>query len=149
MTGKQKSITQTQNDAPIPPSVKSSERFIWPVKGQVISSFGQKNGGQRNDGINIAAKAGEKIKVADDGKVVYVGNEVKGFGNLILVRHDDAWVTAYAHTDKIDVKKGQSVKKGDIIATVGQTGAVSSPQLHLETRYRGKPVDPMTQMAKQ
>jgi murein DD-endopeptidase MepM/ murein hydrolase activator NlpD len=138
-------ITQKQ-DIPPPPTVRRSEKFVWPVRGPLLANFGQKDGGQQNDGINIAADRGIKIRAADGGKVVYVGNEVKGFGNLVLIRHDAQWLTAYAHTDKILVRKGDTVDQNDVIATVGQTGSVTRPQVHFEVRYRGKPVDPMPQL---
>jgi murein DD-endopeptidase MepM/ murein hydrolase activator NlpD len=138
-------ITQKQ-DIPPPPTVRRSEKFVWPVRGPLLANFGQKDGGQQNDGINIAADRGTKIRAADGGKVAYVGNEVKGFGNLVLIRHDAQWVTAYAHTDKILVRKGDTVDQNDVIATVGQTGSVTRPQVHFEVRYRGKPVDPMPQL---
>jgi murein DD-endopeptidase MepM/ murein hydrolase activator NlpD len=127
--------------------VNRSEKFSWPLRGPLLASFGQKDGGQQNDGINIAANRGTKIRAADGGKVVYVGNEVKGFGNLVLIRHDPQWVTAYAHVNKIHVDKGDTVKSQDVIATVGQTGSVTRPQLHFEIRYKGKPVDPLAQLA--
>lgn len=131
---------------PPPPLVKRSEKFSWPLKGPLLSSFGQKDGGQQNDGINIAAKRGTKIRAADGGRVVYVGNEVKGFGNLVLIRHDAQWVTAYAHADQILVEKGDAVTSGEAIATVGQTGSVTRPQLHFEIRYKGRPVEPLGQL---
>jgi murein DD-endopeptidase MepM/ murein hydrolase activator NlpD len=139
-------VRSQQQDVPPPPAVRRSEKFSWPLKGPLLSSFGQKDGGQHNDGINIAAQRGTKIRAADGGKVVYVGNEVKGFGNLVLIRHDPQWVTAYAHVDKILVEKGDTVTSGEAIATVGQTGAVTRPQLHFEIRYKGKPVDPLGQL---
>ncbi|MFM7622756.1 MAG: peptidoglycan DD-metalloendopeptidase family protein [Alphaproteobacteria bacterium] len=139
-------VRSQQQDIPPPPSVKRSEKFSWPLRGPLLSSFGQKDGGQQNDGINIAAHRGTKIRAADGGKVIYVGNEVKGFGNLVLVRHDDQWVTAYAHAEKILVQKGDRIAAGEAVATVGQTGSVTRPQLHFEIRYRGKPVDPLGQL---
>ena len=118
-------------------------KFSWPVKGSVISKFGTIGKGRSNDGINIKAPLGSKVAAADAGKVVYAGNELKGFGNLILLQHNDGWITAYAHNDQFLVKKGQWVKKGAQIATVGKSGGVNSPQLHFEVRAGKKPVNPM------
>jgi murein DD-endopeptidase MepM/ murein hydrolase activator NlpD len=140
-------VRSQQQDVPPPPVVNRSEKFSWPLRGPLLANFGQKDGGQQNDGINIAANRGTKIRASDAGNVVYVGNEVKGFGNLVLIRHDPQWVTAYAHVDKILVDKGDTVKSQDVIATVGQTGSVTRPQLHFEIRYKGKPVDPLGQLA--
>jgi len=116
--------------------------FGWPVRGTVISGFGPKGKGLDNDGINISAPKGSPVKAAEGGMVAYAGNEMKGFGNLVLIRHEGGWVTAYAHLDRLVVAKESIVAKGDMIGTVGSTGGVSSPQLHFETRQEGKPVDP-------
>jgi murein DD-endopeptidase MepM/ murein hydrolase activator NlpD len=125
-----------------PPS--TSARFEWPVRGTTLQAFGSRPDGQRNDGINIAAAKGTSVKAAAGGTVAYVGNEVRGLGNLVLISHADGYVTAYAHLDKTSVDKGAAVKKGQTIGTVGQTGSVSQPQLHFEIRLRNKPVDPAT-----
>lgn len=109
-------------------------KFAWPVQGSVISNFGAIGKGRANDGINIKASRGSAVKAADSGAVAYAGNELKGFGNLILIRHSDGWITAYAHNEKLLVKKGQSVQKGEKIATVGTTGGVNTAQLHFEVR---------------
>ncbi|MDX9688905.1 MAG: LysM peptidoglycan-binding domain-containing protein [Proteobacteria bacterium] len=116
--------------------------FGWPVRGTIISTYGPKGKGRDNDGINIGAPKGSPIKAAEAGLVVYAGNEMKGFGNLVLIRHGGNWVTAYAHMDRLTVTKGKSVAKGDMIGTVGATGGVSTPQLHFEVRRSGAPVDP-------
>ena len=116
--------------------------FVVPVSGRIIAGFGSTGGGQRNDGINIAAATGTPIHAAADGVVTYAGNELKGYGNLILIKHGDAYVTAYAHTNSIGVARGQRVAKGDVIGTVGQTGDVTQPQLHFEIRRNMKPIDP-------
>lgn len=116
--------------------------FDWPVKGKILSGFGSKGGGVKNDGINISAKLGTAIKAAEAGIVVYAGNELKGYGNLLLLRHEKGYMTAYAHADKIYVETGQVVAKGDKIATVGTTGNVKTPQLHFEIRKKTKSVDP-------
>ncbi len=116
--------------------------FAWPVRGTVISAFGPKGKGLDNDGINIAAPKGSPVKAADSGMVAYAGSEMKGFGNLVLIRHQGGWVTAYAHLERLVVAKDSVVAKGDMIGTVGATGGVTSPQLHFEARREGKPVDP-------
>lgn len=124
------------------PSTKRKQKFAWPVKGQVISNFGPIAKGRNNDGINIKTAKGTPIKAADSGTIAYAGNELKGFGNLILIKHNDGWVTAYAHADKITVRKGQKVVKGATIGTVGTSGGVSTPQLHFETRAGKKALNP-------
>lgn len=116
--------------------------FGWPVRGTIISAFGPKGQGLDNDGINISAPKGSPVKAAEGGIVAYAGNEMKGFGNLVLIRHENKWVTAYAHLDRLMVTKDSIVAKGDMIGTIGTTGGVSSPQLHFETRQDGRPVDP-------
>ena len=117
-------------------------KFAWPVKGNIISDYGPIAKGRNNDGINIKAPKGTPVKAADDGIVAYAGNELKGFGNLILIKHYDGWVTAYAHTESMNVKKGQKVLKGATIAKVGTSGGVSTPQLHFETRAGKKAYNP-------
>jgi len=121
---------------------RSSSKFLTPVKGKVVSSYGPKQGGLHNDGINIAAPRGTSVAAADNGGIVYVGDEVRGLGNLILVRHADRWMTAYAHLDKTTVTRGQVVKRGQKIGTVGSTGSVGSPQLHFEVRRGTKAINP-------
>ena len=117
-------------------------KFAWPVRGTIISKFGTIGKGRANDGINIKAAQGTAVKAADKGTIAYAGNELKGFGNLILIRHDDGWITAYAHNEKLLVKKGQKVIRGEKIATVGTTGGVNSPQPHFEIRAGKNPVNP-------
>lgn len=121
-----------------------SNGFIWPVKGEVISQFGPKAGGEYNDGINIAAREGEPIVAAADGEVVYSGNELRGYGNMVILRHADGLMTAYAHADRILVSKGENVKQGVTIATVGKSGGVEQAQVHFGVRKNKEPVDPMT-----
>lgn len=108
--------------------------FSWPLKGQVISKFGPKSAGLYNDGINIAAKEGEFVKAAEDGTVAYVGNELKGYGNLVIVKHSGGWITAYAHLKDSLVKRGQKLDKGQRLGTVGASGNVTSPQLYFGLR---------------
>ena len=117
--------------------------FRWPVRGRVISTFGQKPNGMRNEGINISVPMGTSVRAAESGVVAYAGNELKGYGNLVLIRHENGWVTAYAHNSSLFVKRGDTVKRGDIIAKVGQTGSVTSPQLHFEVRKGASAVDPL------
>jgi murein DD-endopeptidase MepM/ murein hydrolase activator NlpD len=116
--------------------------FRWPVRGRVIVAFGPKPNGVQNDGINLAVPEGTPIKAAEDGVVAYAGSELKGYGNLVLVRHPNGFVTAYAHASDILVKRGETVKRGQVIAHAGQTGNVTSPQLHFEIRKGATPVDP-------
>lgn len=123
-------------------STYRKSKFMWPVNGTVVSNFGSVGKGLRNDGINIKAAMGTNIKAADKGIVAYAGNELKGFGNLVLIKHSDGYITAYAHADKIYVKKGQKVIRGEKIATVGNTGSVKTPQLHFEVRAGKKAVNP-------
>ena len=123
-------------------STKRASKFVWPVSGKIISSFGSVGKGLKNDGINISAPLGTTVKAGDKGTVAYAGNGLKGFGNLILIKHSDGYITAYAHNDKILVKKGQNVVRGEKIATVGKTGGVSTPQLHFEVRAGKKAVNP-------
>ena len=117
--------------------------FRWPVRGRVITAFGAKTDGQQNDGINLAVPAGTAVRAAEDGVVAYAGNELKGYGNLLLVRHADGFVTACAHASELMVKRGDKVRRGQVIAKSGQTGNVSAPQLHFEIRKGSTPVDPM------
>lgn len=124
------------------PATNRKSKFIWPVNGTVISGFGNLGKGRKNDGINIKAPLGTAVKAGDGGVVAYAGNELKGFGNLILLKHSDGWITAYAHNDKLLVKKGQRVVRGEKIATVGSTGSVTVPQLHFEVRAGKKAVNP-------
>jgi murein DD-endopeptidase MepM/ murein hydrolase activator NlpD len=123
--------------------------FLWPVKGDLLQRFGPLAGGQRNDGVDISGAAGDPVVAAAAGEVVYAGNSVPGFGNLVLIRHDGGWVTAYAHLKSLDVKMRQTVTQGQEIGVVGQTGGVTQPQLHFEVRYapstrdKARPIDPM------
>ncbi|MEZ5829854.1 MAG: peptidoglycan DD-metalloendopeptidase family protein [Dongiaceae bacterium] len=125
------------------PALKPNSPFIWPVDGKVISKFGPAKDNLRNDGVNIAAPVGAPVKASADGVVAYAGNELRGFGNMILLRHADGWVTAYAHNSSLLVKKGDKVKRGQVIARVGSSGNVDSPQLHFELRQGTKAVDPL------
>ena len=122
--------------------------FRWPVRGRVIANFGPKTSGQPNDGINVAVPEGTPVKAAEDGVVAYAGNELKTYGNLVLIRHANGYVTAYAHASEILVKRDDPIKRGQIIAKSGQTGNVAAPQLHFEIRKGSSPVDPMPYLDK-
>jgi murein DD-endopeptidase MepM/ murein hydrolase activator NlpD len=124
------------------PSKLSGKGFLWPLSGKIISRYGRKARGLHNDGINIAAPRGTPVRAAQNGVVAYYGNELRGFGNLILIKHDKGYMTAYAHADKVLVKRGQRVKRGQVIARVGSSGSVAVPQLHFEIRKGRRPVNP-------
>jgi murein DD-endopeptidase MepM/ murein hydrolase activator NlpD len=126
-----------------PPRAQSSEKLRWPVHGKILSGFGERNDGTHNDGINLSVPQGTAVHAAESGTVAYAGSELKGYGNLILVRHDNGWVTAYAHNEQLMVKRGDKVQRGQVIAKAGRTGAVDQPQLHFELRQGSKPVDPV------
>jgi murein DD-endopeptidase MepM/ murein hydrolase activator NlpD len=125
------------------PDEQATNSFRWPVKGRIISRYGSKPGGTRNEGINIAVPEGTSVRAAEGGVIAYAGNELKGYGNLVLIRHEGGWVTAYAHNKQLFVKRGDTVRRGDVIAKAGQTGSVESPQLHFELRKGATAVDPM------
>ena len=123
-------------------------RMIWPVNGKVVSSYGT-SGGQKNDGIDIAAAKGTPVKAAEGGKVVYAGGEVARMGNLLLIEHSGGYITAYGNNEELLVKKGDTVKKGQTIAKVGNSGGTPEPQLHFEVRRSGKTIDPKTVLGAQ
>lgn len=129
-------------------ALAADSHFLWPLKGVVLSKFGPKAGGFHNDGINIKGRLGEDVRAAGSGIVVYAGDGLKSYGNLILLRHDGGWVTAYAHNDHLLTARGSIVKQGDVIARVGQTGGVSEPQLHFELRHGISAVDPLPYLKK-
>ena len=135
------SRTVVSEPIPKPPPI-SGKGFRWPLRGRVVSDYGAKPKGFHNDGINIAAPRGMGIKAAQNGVVVYAGNELRGFGNLLLIKHSGGWVTAYAHADSLLVKRGDRVLKGQRVATVGTTGSVTTPQLHFEIRKGRQARDP-------
>ena len=126
----------------------TATRFRWPVKGKVVAGFGPRSDGTHNDGINISVPLGTDVAASESGVVAYAGNELKGYGNLILVRHENNWVSAYAHNQQLLVKRGDKVKRGQIIAKAGATGTVDQPQVHFELRQGSKPVDPMPYLEK-
>ena len=123
-------------------------KFRWPVKGKVITGFGPRPDNTHNDGVNISVPAGTDVLAAEAGTVAYAGSELKGYGNLILVRHEGNWVSAYAHNDQLIVKRGDKVRRGQAIAKSGNTGTVDQPQVHFELRQGSKPVDPIPYMEK-
>ena len=125
----------------------SSVKFVWPASGKVIAGFGSSSNGERNDGINIALPAGAPIKAAASGTVSYSGDELKDYGNLLLIKHEGGFVTAYAHAEKLLVQRGDVVTKGQVIAYAGHTGDVSTPQLHFEIRHGTTPVNPDSLLA--
>jgi murein DD-endopeptidase MepM/ murein hydrolase activator NlpD len=116
--------------------------FLWPVRGHVLATYGTKSDGTHNDGINISAPRGAAVQAVDAGVVAYAGNELRGYGNLVLVKHPNGWISAYAHCDAILVKRGEKVGRGQVIARVGSTGNVNEPQLHFELRRGQHAVDP-------
>lgn len=129
---------------PAAPPARAGSSFLWPVKGEVVAEFGPLPGkGQHNDGINIVAAKGTAVRAAENGVVAYVGNELKGFGNLLLIKHADNWMTAYAHNEKLLVRRGDQVKRGQTIATLGASGSVTAPQLHFEIRRGTEAVNPV------
>ena len=145
----QSTVNVEEKPAAEAPAIKPSEAtgalptFRWPVRGKVITTYGAKTNGKSNDGINLAVPEGTPVKAAEDGVVAYSGNELKGYGNLVLVRHSNGYVTAYAHASELMVKRGDTIKRGQIIAKSGQSGEVGSPQLHFEIRKGSSPVDPL------
>ena len=142
--GQNRQVASTQQlPAPEPMSGNS---FRWPVQGRIISEFGTKPDGGHNDGINVAVPLGTSVKAAENGVVAYAGDELKGYGNLVLIRHSNNWVSAYAHNDEILVKRGDQVRRGQVIAKAGRTGQVNQPQLHFELRKGSRPVDPTKYM---
>ena len=144
---KENPVEDSKADATETGSTSGSAGFRWPARGRVIAGFGPKPTGQQNDGINLAVPEGTPIRASDDGVVAYSGNELKGYGNLVLVRHSNGYVTAYAHASELNVKRGDNVRRGQVIGKSGQTGNVTSPQLHFEIRKGATPVDPMPLLA--
>ena len=129
------------------PPARAGSGFIRPVEGRTLVGYGKQPGGLNNDGINVAAARGTTVKAADNGVVVYAGNELRGYGNMLLISHAGGWMTAYAHLDSMNVVRGDKVRRGQRIGAVGSTGNVTSPQLHFEIRRGKQPVDPEEQLA--
>lgn len=128
------------------PAVSSSVKWQWPTQGRVVANFSAADGG--NKGIDIAGTKGQPVKAAAAGRVVYAGNALQGYGNLIIIKHNDDFLSAYAHNDSIKVDEQDTVKAGDTIATLGSTGT-NSNKLHFEIRYQGKSVDPIRYLPRQ
>ena len=131
-------LTGAQADA-----AGTEPEFRWPARGRIIQGF--KAGG--NDGINISVPAGTSVRAAESGVVVYSGDGLKGYGNLVLIKHPNGFVTAYGNNGELDVKRGDKVTRGQVIAKSGDTGNVNSPQLHFELRKGSTPVDPTSYLA--
>ncbi len=129
----EKEVAEAKADAVDPPI-----KLSWPAKGKVVEEFSE----GKNKGIDIAGKLGEPIQAASDGKVVYAGNSLRGYGNLVIVKHDNTYLTAYAHNRSLLVKEGDSVRKGQRIAEMGDSDA-NMVKLHFEVRVNGKPVNPI------
>ena len=149
--GRERPAAPTVSGAALTPGAIAAAgrgRFIWPMRGAVISPFGDKGAGEHNDGVDIAANPGTGVRAAAAGEVVYAGSSIPGFGNLVLVKHSGGWVTAYAHLERIEVRMRDSVAQGEEIGQAGQTGAVDRSELHFEVRYapdptdKARPVDP-------
>lgn len=139
--GKQASPTKSAAGSP-------DTRFRWPAKGRIVAGFGPRSDNTHNDGINIMVPQGTAVHAAEAGVVAYSGSELKGYGNLVLIRHAGNWVSAYAHNDSVLVKRGDKIERGQTIAKAGKTGAVDQPQIHFELRQGSKPVDPMAHLEK-
>lgn len=151
LNGQRKASIETRaNDAEptaaLPADPAGGARFRWPARGKVIASFGKRPDGTHNDGVNLAVPMGSDIVAAEGGRVAYAGNDIQAYGNLILIRHDNGWVSAYAHADKILVQRDDVVRRGQVIAKAGRTGTVDQPQVHFELRQGAKPVDPLPHM---
>lgn len=144
---RKKTVSKRASSIP-KPLKRSTWHFAWPVEGKLLSKYGKAGKGRYNDGINIEVSKGTPVLAAENGVIVYSGNELRGFGNLLLVKHSDGWMSAYAHNDKIVVKYGQKIKRGQKIALAGNTGNVSKPQLHFEIRSGGRAVNPLKYMRK-
>ncbi len=140
-------IAPTLTDAQV--TAAGRGRFVWPVRGQTLAKFGSEGVGRRNDGLDLRSPQGTVVHAAAAGEVVYAGNQVPGFGNLVLVKHADGWVTAYAHLDHASVAMRQTVMQGQEIGQVGASGGAPEPELHFEVRYaaaptdKAKPIDPL------
>jgi murein DD-endopeptidase MepM/ murein hydrolase activator NlpD len=134
--------------APAPAqAAPAAQSFRWPVRGRVIAGFGRRPDGERNDGINLAVPEGTEVRAAEDGTVIYAGNELKSYGNLVLIRHDNGWVSAYAHNSQLQVNRGDNVTRGQVVALSGMTGGVTTPQVHFELRQDATPVDPLQHLS--
>ena len=141
-TPKAVAVAPKAADQEVTGSVNNTQEFRWPARGRVISGYGSKGPSGANDGINISLPEGTPVKAAEGGTVAYAGEEIKGYGKMVLIRHPNGYVSAYAHNGDVNVKRGETVKRGQVIAKSGQTGNVTSPQLHFELRKGSETVDP-------
>jgi murein DD-endopeptidase MepM/ murein hydrolase activator NlpD len=123
--------------------------FLWPVTGKVVETFGPKADLRTIDGIEIEAPAGTPFKAAAAGTVVYVGNQIPGYGWLVLIRHNDSTMSAYAYAQSVSVREGQNVTRGQSIGLVGSTGRAPTPRLHFQVRYNTRPIDPLPRLPHQ
>ncbi len=137
-----KGLARAREAAEATPPPLSGEGFLWPVAGEVVDAFGTKPDGRRNDGINIAARAGTPVRAVENGIVVYAGDAVPAFGRMLIIRHAGGYLSTYAHNEALLVTVGDRVRRGQIVARVGATGSVSRPQLHFQLRAGRQPVDP-------
>ena len=145
---KKKSLKSVKKTTPnFKQTFSKNSKFIWPVKGKLISKYGKSSDGFFNDGININSKLNQKVSASNDGVIIYSGNEIPGYGNLVLIKHSQNWITAYAHLGKVSIEKGDKVKKGQIIGLVGKTGNVRKPQLHFEIRKGKEAVNPLNYLS--
>lgn len=143
-SAKKQTPATKKNTVRLPPAPgRSQSKFAWPVDGKVMTKFGAAGAGRHNDGINIKIAEGTAVRAAENGVVAYAGNELKGFGNLLLIKHADGWITAYAHNKQLLVKRGQTVRRGQPVAKAGKTGGAKEAQLHFEIRKGTKAVDPL------
>lgn len=136
----------TEPASPEEAKADAAGKLRWPVRGKVIAGFGKQADGSYNDGIKLSVPVGAEVHAAESGVVAYAGNELKGYGNLVLLRHDNGWITAYAHNNELSVKRGDRVRRGQVIAKAGNTGSADKPQLHFELRQGSSPVDPIPHM---
>ena len=135
--------TPSATDGPPP---LSGEGFLWPVNGKLIGGFGETKDGQMRAGIDIAARKGTPVLASEDGVVVYAADGIRGYGKLVLIRHDEDYITTYAHNSALLVEVGESVRRGQVIARVGDSGDVEDSQLHFELRKGRQPIDPETML---
>lgn len=133
---------EADQDDSTAPNATGISKLRWPVRGRTVTAYGQRDGGVVNDGIDISVPEGTPIKAAENGVVIYAGSGLKEFGNTVLVRHADGLVTVYGHASEMKVKRGQTIKRGQEIATAGRTGNATAPKLHFEVRKNSTPVDP-------
>ena len=132
----------SSEDASTAPKRTGISDFRWPVRGRIVSGFGEKQGSEKNDGIDISVPEGTAVRAAENGVVIYTGTEISMYGKLVLIRHEDGWVSAYAHNRDYEVTKGENVRRGQIIARSGKTGETDRPKVHFELRKESNPVDP-------